>query len=428
MSPCQITRSESLSSEALHRYRYDGCGWTMSAVKCPSRQFVPSPKIPVMGIESEFENISDERVCRPEDMFGAPTTLVPAMPVRWAGKAVPLPHGGVLYFDRGVLEVVTPPLEVCGGAPRSAVGCLWQQIHWVRGHITSWEEQHKRRVRLRGFSAHYNVSYDTRMRNLIRSLDRLSHLLCYILPFPVLMLAANCDSTGVGVRPRRNRVEVTVDFTPDPELMVATAAVVMGIVREVADWRAYALSELSARGLPLIVDFAPKPHTSRNGWLAHQSCFRENPFKIPIDAPMWPTDGQENLTTREVARRVVRFFWPSISRHCDAKTRRHIASVLSGAVTTLIGRPTRPPSYEDVLGLLPERIIRWDRRTYARLLCDCYGGEMIKVGIYTYRPLRILSWFEVEMSDCKTNQVTILTLDQLRSRVSPRMPRSRSVT
>ena len=40
----------------------------------------------------------------------------------------------------------------------------------------------------------------------------------------VMMLAANRKSTGIGVRPRGNRVEVTADFTPDASLMIATGS------------------------------------------------------------------------------------------------------------------------------------------------------------------------------------------------------------
>jgi len=36
-----------------------------------------------------------------------------------------------------------------------------------------------------------------------------------------MLLATNRESTGVGVRPRGDRIEITADFTPDPTMMVA---------------------------------------------------------------------------------------------------------------------------------------------------------------------------------------------------------------
>ena len=59
-----------------------------------------------------------------------------------------------------------------------------------------------------------------------------------------MLLAANRESTGIGVRPRGNRVEITADFTPDASLMIATATAIVGIVRQVMTWPSFELSEL----------------------------------------------------------------------------------------------------------------------------------------------------------------------------------------
>ena len=72
----------------------------------------------------------------------------------------------------------------------------------------------------------------------------LAMLLTHILPMPVMLLAANRRSTGIGVRPRSNRIEVTADFTPDAALMIAAATVIVGIAREVMTWPSFELDEL----------------------------------------------------------------------------------------------------------------------------------------------------------------------------------------
>jgi hypothetical protein len=42
----------------------------------------------------------------------------------------------------------------------------------------------------------------------------------------VTLLALNRRSTGVGVRPRGDRVEVTADFTPSSTVMIATGSLI----------------------------------------------------------------------------------------------------------------------------------------------------------------------------------------------------------
>jgi hypothetical protein len=89
-----------------------------------------------------------------------------------------------------------------------------------------------------GFSAHYNVSFDLDAAQQAngRSVERVAELLTHILPAPIMLLAANRRSTGIGVRPRADRIEVTADFTPSPALMIATGTLIVGIVREVMKW------------------------------------------------------------------------------------------------------------------------------------------------------------------------------------------------
>src|SRR5690606_4671608 len=105
-----------------------------------------------------------------------------------------------------------------------------------------------------------------------RTVEELALLLSYVLPVPVMLLATNRRSTGVGVRPRGDRIEVTADFTPSASLMIATATLITGIVRQVMTWPSFALDELARHDVPVIDGYAPTAHTSRKGWLARFDC------------------------------------------------------------------------------------------------------------------------------------------------------------
>ena len=152
---------------------------------------------------------------------------------------------------------------------------------------------------------------------VFQTVQKLAYLLAHILPAPVMLVAANRLSTGVGVRPRGNRVEVTVDFTPAPTLSIATAALVTGIARAVMAWPSYELDMLDTMAIPVIRGFRPIPHTSRKGWLAHATSFDASPFEVGPDARRWRvSDAYRRLTgddraehsLREVAEVVFRRF------------------------------------------------------------------------------------------------------------------------
>src|SRR5690606_38033032 len=138
----------------------------------------------------------------------------------------------------------------------------------------------------------------------------------------------NPRSTGIGVRPRGDRIEVTADFTPSPSLMIATATLITGIVRSVMRWPAFELVQLERRGLPVVRDFRPIPHTSRQGWLARKDCYPRNPFRADIDEPSWGVTSGETLSLRQIAGRTVRYFWRPIRQLSDPFTFRLIGSVI----------------------------------------------------------------------------------------------------
>src|SRR5439155_1390455 len=252
-----------------------------------------------MGIEAEFVVLMDGQAVKPEDVFGSPTQIVRAPMMHRTGRSYHLPTGGAVYFDTGVIEIATPMIEIDKGCAARAGRSLWENILYLRTELDEWEKRHGHDVELSGFSTHYNVSFNTQDRDRAPhcSVGKLALLLTYILPTPVMLLAANRRSTGIGVRPRGNRVEVTADFTPNASLMIATATLCVGIIKAVMRWPTYELSELSryARELPMIRGVKPVPHSSRKGWSAKYTCYPENPFIQDIDEPMWPTTGRERL-------------------------------------------------------------------------------------------------------------------------------------
>src|SRR3954470_1786516 len=189
--------------------------------------------MPVIGLEAEFKVFVDDAERTPEEVWRTPAAFIDRPLVRRTNKSLQLPTGGALYFDGGVLEVVTPVIEIAPQCTARAVRSLWEQIGFVRDQLDRWEARSGRRVSLQAFSCHVNISFELpreeRGRN--RTIQKLALLLAHLLPVPAMVAGANRRSTGIGVRPRRDRLEVTSDFTPDPGLMAATVALIVGITR-----------------------------------------------------------------------------------------------------------------------------------------------------------------------------------------------------
>jgi hypothetical protein len=354
-----------------------------------------------IGLEAEFTVLVDDQQERPEDVFGSPTSIVRQPMMHRTGRSYHLPTGGAIYFDTGVIEIATPVIEIARGCAARAGRSLWESILFVREELDAWERQHDREVRLAGFSTHYNVSFDLapNERRLGRSVGELALLLTYILPVPVMLLAANRRSTGIGVRPRGNRIEVTADFTPDASLMIATATLVTAVVRAVMAWPTYRLSELRGRDIPVLREFRPVPHSTRHGWTMRYDTFRQNPFQADIDATKWDTTSGERLSLREIAGHITRYFWPSIKELADPFTLRLIGSVMRGRAPSLLELADRPPEYEDVgrlctwENLFPERIL--PRSRYERVLIHAISGQRLHLGDDWYTPTGMRGWSHV---------------------------------
>src|SRR2546425_3292648 len=112
----------------------------------------------VIGLEAEFTLFVQDQKRRPEHVFRNPQAIVRERMVPRSGRSFHLPSGGALYFDTGVIEVATPIIEIERGCCVRVARSLWEQIEFVRNELDIWERQHRSRVRLQGFSAHYNIS------------------------------------------------------------------------------------------------------------------------------------------------------------------------------------------------------------------------------------------------------------------------------
>src|ERR1051326_8165646 len=314
--------------------------------------------MPVIGLESEFRVFVDEREIAPEDVWRTPAGFIERPLLKRTTKSSQLPTGGAVYFDGGVLEVVTPVIEIAPKCTARAVRSLWEQIGFVRDELDRWEARSGRRVRLQAFSCHVNISLEL------------------ALPAPIIVVGANRRSTAIGVRPRRDRIEITLDFTPDPGLMAATVAMIVGIVREVITWRSYRVGVLEEHGVPILAGVTPAPHASRKGWAVRAQNFPRNPFASDIDAAQWRTTTGRAMSLRRIALATASAFRDSIRTLADPFSYRLLFSVLRGETPSLLDLDDRPAAYDDV-----GRVTRWgsvlpELRNFAALMRDEEADEL----------------------------------------------------
>jgi hypothetical protein len=370
----------------------------------------------VIGCEAEFNLYVGNRKVRPEQVFRNPQELIRARMIPRTGRSFHMPSGGAVYFDTGVIEVATPIIDLEEGCCVRAGRSLWEQIGFLRDELDAWEERKGVRARLEGFSEHFNVSVPLRCGLTEAGLRQAALLLTYMLPAPMMLLAANRMSTGVGVRPRGNRVEVTVDFTPDPDLMMAAAALATGMTLAVLGWSRHGLGELRKRGVPVIAGFRPRRHTSRKGWLARADCFPRNPFEADPGAEEWRLTDGRRVSLRQMAREIAAPFRREIRAVTDEAGVEHIFAVFDGGARSLMDFPQRPPRYEDV-----GRTMDWNRRTVRKLPRSAYEKVIhrvlehrrIRVDGTTYVPERMLGWYEIAFREVRTGRRRVFNLDEL---------------
>jgi len=327
-------------------------------------------EMPVIGAEAEFKVFIDDIASTPEELWRTPAGFIDRPLLMRTNKSMQLPTGGALYFDGGVLEVVTPVIEIAPQCTARLVRSLWEQIGFVRDQLDAWEIRSGREARLQAFSCHFNISFELlrEERGKHRTIQKLALLLAHLLPVPVIVIGANRKSTGIGVRPRRDRIEITLDFTPDPGLMSATAALCIGIVRDVISWPSYRLEELERRGIAQLAAVKPGKHVARKGWLTKDFHFPRSPFATDINARLWKTTAGQEMSLREIAHAIAIRFRDSIRRYADPFSYRLLLSVFRGETPALLDLDDRPAAYDDV-----GRSIRWgstlpEMRNFASLM------------------------------------------------------------
>src|SRR6266480_351375 len=380
------------------------------------RTLVAIPPRAVIGLEAEFNLFVNGRRRRPEKVFGDPSRLVRRRMIRRTGKSFQSPAGGAIYFDTGVIEVATPIVELEPGCCYRATRSLWEQIRFLRTELDHWARRNRCQCRLQGFSTHYNFSFPNVRKSKFRNATKLAYLLAHILPAPVFLLASNRQSSAVGVRPRRTRIEVTADFTPDPALMLATCAFLAGAVQTVLRWEDFGLRQLNRYGIPRMTPFRLRKHSSRRGWRVTADSLGKNPFTSDINAPLWKLRDGRILSLRAIAAETLAPFQRRIRRISDSSTLEHVAAIFDGDARSLLDFAERPQAYDDVGRTIDwgrRRMRRWSRSKYEKIIHRMIAREPVRVGRKRYRVDRMSGWYQVEFREVGTKRRRIFNLDEL---------------
>jgi hypothetical protein len=347
--------------------------------------------------------------------------------IRRTGKSFQSPAGGAIYFDTGVIEVATPIVELEPGCCYRATRSLWEQIRFLRGELDHWARRNGCQCRLQGFSTHYNFSFPNARKSKFRNATKLAYLLAHILPAPVFLLATNRQSSAVGVRPRRIRIEVTADFTPDPALMLATCAFVAGAVEKVLRWEDFGLRQLNRHGIPRITPFRLRKHSSRRGWRVTADSLGQNPFTSDTNAPLWKLRDGRILSLRAIAAEMLTPFRRRIRQISDSSTLEHIAAVFDGNARSLLDFAERPQAYDDVGRVIDwgrRRMRRWSRSKYEKIIHRVIAREPMRIGQKRYRVDRVNGWYQVEFREVGTRRRRTFNLDELVQMSAAKKPAS----
>src|SRR6266576_2578064 len=389
------------------------------------RAQIAAPPRAVIGLEAEFNLIVDGRRRRPEKVFGDPSRLVRRRMIPRTGKSFQLPAGGAIYFDTGVIEVATPIVELERGCCYRATRLIWEQIRYLRTELDHWSKSHGRKCRLQGFSTHYNFSFLDGRKSKSRNATKLAFLLAHILPVPVVLLAANRQSSAVGVRPRKTRLEVTVDFTPDPALMLATCAFIAGAVETVLRWEDFGLRQMGRHSLSRMARFRLRKHSSRRGWRVTADSLGQNPFVSNINEPLWKLRDGRTLSLRAIAAETLRPFRQRIRQISDSSTLEHIAAVFAGDARSLLDFEKRTDAYDDVghgIDWGRRRMRRWPRSKFEKVIHRVIAREPMRIGQKRYQVGRMNGWYEIEFREVGTKRRRTFNLDELVRLTAARKP------
>jgi hypothetical protein len=392
--------------------------------KAGARIHLPPPRA-VIGLEAEFSLFIDDVRRRPEEIFGTPQRLIRRKMIPRTGRSFQLPTGGAIYFDTGVIEVATPIVELEPGCCYRATRLLWEQIRYVGEELRRWSRRHKCSARLQGFSTHYNFSFQSEHASPVRDAKRLGHLLAHLLPAPVVLLAANRESSAVGVRPRGTRIEVTADFTPDAALMLATCAFIAGAAGTASAWPDYELDQLEQHNIPRFAPFRLRRHSSRKGWRVTKQSLAANPFTCDANAPIWKLRDGRELSLRAIAQETLQPFRKNIRRVSDLATLRHIEAVFEGNARSLLDFPERPRAYDDAghdWDWNRRRVRHWPRSACEKVIHRVIARTPIRIGGKRYVAERMQGWYEVVFRESRSGVRRIFNLDHLAKLMAKKKP------
>ena len=383
-----------------------------------------NPGLPAIGLESEFSLHVNESQTTPEEVFGTPCTFMKELSMHRVGTSYHLPTGGVVYFDTGALEVTTPMIEIERDCPERAVRSLWEGINEIREGLDEWEDETGNTIRLEGFSIHLNISFDPQITESDNSktIEKLAFLLTYILPVPAMVLSANRESSGVGLRPRGNRLEVTLDFVHNPELMCATAGFITGVVREVIAWPSYELEMLEVYKIPVIADFVPRKSSTRIGWAAGIECYGEHSLTRNIDTYSWEVkNANSKHSLRDIAHEIYELFSDSVKEVCSASSLSLIRNILTGQEQSLLNLDNRPKEYEDV-----GRYLEWNdsseqeelsRSKYEAIFKNAVKKKALSIEDEVYTPIATRGWGRVVFLRKSDGEEVVFDIDFLFDKV-----------
>jgi hypothetical protein len=282
--------------------------------------------------------------------------------------------------------------------------------------LDHWGKRRNCDCRLQGFSTHYNFSFPNARRSRLRNATNLAYLLAHILPVPVMVLATNRQSSAVGVRPRGNRIEVTVDFTPDPTLMLATCVFIAAAMETVIRWEDFRLRQLGRHGLPRMARFRLRKHSSRRGWRITPDSLGRNPFTSDINESPWKLQDGRTLSLRAIAAETLWPFRQRIRQISDPSTLEHITAVFAGDARSLLDFEKRPDAYDDVgheIDWGRRRMRRWSRSKYEKIIHRVIAREPIHIGQKHYRVDRMNGWYQVDFREVGTKRRRTFNLDEL---------------
>lgn len=384
------------------------------------RQHAGQPERPALGLEAEFACLVEGQPVDPAVEFGDPRVFIGRDAMHRTGTSYHLPTGGAVYFDTGVIELVTPVIELQRSAASQAVRSLWEGIAAVRKGLDRWSEAGNGHSQLVGFSTHYNVSLPHLGDG--HRIAAMAGVLIHMIPLPVILFATNRRSTGVGVRPRPGRVEITADFTPDAALMAATTVIITAAIQEVATWSRMHPSELRRRGFPTLATIRPVPHSSRSGWLVRAPAFDADPFTTSPDIPRWRLAGGERVSWREGARRTVDALMPRVQALAEPATLDLIRRVLDRRHPSLLDFDDRPAAYENV-----GRVSLWQepdprrpvpRSLYEEVMRDAMQRKPLKMDGSSWRPVATRGWTRIlyRSDDGRRRVLSVDDIVRLRTR------------